>query len=344
LRKRIERGEKNLGGIMDGAEDAAQRAATLTKRLLAFARRQALVPQTIDINNFVDGLTELLRRTLSQAVAIETVLFPALWPARIDPGQLENAIVNLAINARDAMPDGGKLTITTANVTVPEDGDHEVPPGEYVEIAVADTGAGMAPEIAAKAFEPFFSTKAAGSGTGLGLSQVYGFVRQSGGHVTIDSARGRGTTVRMYFRRSLEQPATTRDESRSEALPTGRQEETILVVEDQDTVLRMSVDALRHLGYTVFHANSAEAALPIITRQPGITLLLTDVVMPHTNGLQLADEAKRLQPRLKVLFTTGFAPDVIVHDGLLDAGINLLAKPFTIEQLARLVRDVLDKT
>jgi signal transduction histidine kinase/CheY-like chemotaxis protein len=341
LRKRLERGEKNLDRIIDGAEEGAQRAATLTRRLLAFARRQALMPQTIDIGKFVDGLYELLRRALSEAVEIEAVLAPGLWPVRIDPGQLENAVLNLAINARDAMPDGGKLTITTTNAVCPEGG--RIPAGEYVEIAVGDTGTGMSPDIAAKAFEPFFTTKTAGSGTGLGLSQVYGFVRQSGGYVTIDSEVGQGTTVRMYFRRSLEAPSTPGAETRSALLPTGRQNETILVVEDQETVLRMSVEALRHLGYTVFHADGAEAAMRILLANRDIALLFTDVVMPQTNGRQLAEEAQRHQPRLKVLFTTGFSPDVIVHDGLLDAGIHLLAKPFTIEQLARRVRDVLDK-
>jgi signal transduction histidine kinase len=341
LRKRIERGETDVGRMVDAAEEGAQRAATLTKRLLAFARRQALIPQTIDIEKFVDGLSELLRRALSEAVEIETVLSPGLWPVRIDPGQLENAVLNLAINARDAMPDGGKLTITTTSTTFTESG--RVAPGDYVEIAVTDTGRGMAPDVTAKAFEPFFTTKAAGSGTGLGLSQVYGFVRQSGGYVTIDSEIGRGTTVRMYFRRSLEAPAAPGEEPRPALLPSGRQDEIVLVVEDQETVLRMSVEALRHLGYTVLHADGADTAMRIFEANPHIALLFTDVVMPQTNGRQLAEEAKRLQPRLKVLFTTGFTPDVIVHDGLLDAGVHLLAKPFTMEQLAQRVRDVLDK-
>jgi CheY-like chemotaxis protein len=270
-----------------------------------------------------------------------------LWKARVDPAQLENALINLAVNARDAMPDGGALTIETANAYLDEryaaERD-EVTPGQYVVLAVSDTGTGMPPEVAARAVEPFFTTKEAGKGTGLGLSQVFGFVKQSGGHMAIYSEESRGTTVRIYLPRSYG-PAEVDANGEAVAdtiLPTAAEGDAILVVEDDDHVRRMSVEALRELGYRVVEAGSGAEALELLKSQPQISLLFTDVVMPEMDGRKLASAAKEQRPGLKVLYTTGYTRNAIVHDGTLDAGVALIVKPFTVDQLARKVRAVLE--
>jgi signal transduction histidine kinase len=347
LKRRMQRGETNVGEFVDAAIDAAQRAATLTHRLLAFARQQPLSPEPIDANKFVGGMSDLLRRTLGEATKLETVLAGGLWRVHADSAQLETTVLNLAVNARDAMPEGGRLTIETANAHLDDDYAAQhigVPAGQYVLIAVTDTGTGMSPGVIAKAFEPFFTTKATGRGTGLGLSQVHGFVKQSLGHVKIYSEMGSGTTIKLYLPRfrGADEPVVRVKQDRE--LQVGRPGEVVLVVEDEEQVRQLSVEALRELGYTVLEAPGAVAALNVIDSRPDITLLFTDIVMPDINGRKLADEALRRRPALKVLYTTGYTGNTIIHNGVLDAGVHLVTKPFTLEQLATKVREVLGNT
>jgi PAS domain S-box-containing protein len=322
------------------------RAAALTHRLLAFARQQPLEPKPLDPNKLVGGMSDLLRRTLGETIAIETVLAGGLWRTFADPNQVESAILNLAVNARDAMPEGGQLTIETANTYLDEAyaGAHqEVTPGQYVMIAVTDTGTGMSKETVAKAFEPFFTTKDIGKGTGLGLSQVYGFVKQSGGHVKIYSELGEGTTVRIYLPRYMAQEKMQEEAAAASAVPTGTYRETILVVEDDEDVRASSVETLRELGYRVLEAPDGAAALSVLEREPAVRLLFTDVGLPGgMNGRQLADEARRRRPALQVLFTTGYARNALVHHGRLDPGVELIVKPFTYAALAAKIRALLE--
>jgi len=327
--------------------DGARRAATLTSRLLAFSRRQPLDPKAIEVNRLIVDLADLLQRTLGETIALETVSGAGLWRAMADASQLENSILNLAVNARDAMPNGGKLTIETSNAFFDEEYVSKIPellePGQYVQIAVSDTGMGMTDEVLQKAFEPFFTTKETGKGTGLGLSQVHGFVRQSGGHVRLYSEVGQGTTVKLYLPRATENVIGPDN-------PAGRAQsgvvggnETILVVEDDDSLREFSTAALIELGYRVISAKSAPRALELLDRNSNIDLLFTDVVLPDgKNGRQLADEARRRRPGLRVLYTSGYTRNAIVHHGRLDRGINFIGKPFTFEQLARQVRAILD--
>ncbi len=346
VRALMSRGEHDIGKYVAAAQEGANRAAALTQRLLAFARKQPLAPQTVDPNRFVSGISEMLQRTLTEAIRIETVLAAGLWKVHVDPAQLENALLNLAVNARDAMPAGGRLTIETANTSI--DGvysaaNSDVPAGQYVMVAVTDTGTGMPPDVVARAFEPFFTTKGVGKGSGLGLSQVYGFVRQSGGHVKIYSEPGQGTSIKIYLPRyyGLDQEVD-RSGKASAARPEGSHEEVVLVVEDEANVRRLSVDSLRELGYTVLHADHAERAMQLIETLPRIDLLFTDIIMPDVNGRELSDRARVASPGIKVLFTTGYTRNAVVHNGLLDPGVRLLGKPFTIEQLAVSVRAAID--
>jgi PAS domain S-box-containing protein len=330
----------------DMALQGVERATALTSRLLAFSRRQTLSPQPIEPNKLVGGLSDLLRRSIGESISLETVLAAGLWPTFADPNQLESALLNMALNARDAMPDGGKLTIETANSYLDSAYvallSEPVQPGQYVMIAVADTGIGMDPETRDQAFEPFFTTKEVGKGTGLGLSQVYGFVRQSGGHIKIYSEVDEGTTIKVYLPRhmgALEE--AERDGSIPDtALASGH--EVILVVEDDEALRVYTTDALRELGYTILVAPDAASALKILERSQ-VDLLFTDVVMPGgMNGRQLADEATRRNPVLKVLFTTGYTRNAIVHHGRLDPGVQLIGKPFSFADLGAKVRAVLD--
>jgi PAS domain S-box-containing protein len=325
--------------------NGARRAGALTQRLLAFSRRQPLDPKPIDVNILVSGMSDLLHRALGETVSVETVRAAGLWRVEADPNELEAAILNLAVNARDAMPDGGRLTIETANAHIDEGyalSHAEVVPGQYVGISVSDTGTGMDANTVAQAFEPFFTTKPVGKGTGLGLSQVYGFVKQSGGHVKIYSEVGQGTTVRIYLPRLVGQQDEIPAES-AMPLPEGTREETVLVVEDDDDVRTHSVESLRDLGYRVIEAHDGPSALRLLERQPRVDLLFTDVVLPSgMTGAQVAAQARALRPNLKVLFTTGYARNAIIHHGRLDKGVQLITKPFTFADLAAKVRDVLD--
>ncbi|MGC1302301.1 MAG: ATP-binding protein [Caulobacteraceae bacterium] len=329
---------------LDMATQGAQRAATLTARLLAFSRRQPLKPTPLDLNVVVRDSTELLHRTLGETTELESVLAPRLWPIEADQNQLESAILNLAVNARDAMPDGGKLTIETGNALLDESyaaTDSEVVPGQYVMLSITDSGVGMSKYILSRVFEPFYTTKEVGKGTGLGLSMIYGFVKQSGGHVTLYSEEGQGTTVRLYFPRYRGELGAA-EEAPSLPAPEGQKNEIVLVVEDNHDVRAYSVMILNELGYSVLEAGDAEAALAILKRPGRIDLLFTDVVLPGRTGRMLADEAKTLRPDLRVLFTTGYSRNAIVHQGRLDPGVQLITKPFTFEQLAVRLRDVLD--
>jgi PAS domain S-box-containing protein len=335
--------ERNVAAALRGAS----RAALLTERLLAFSRRQALSPQVISANKLVVGMSELLRRTLGETISIETVLAGGLWPTFVDANQLENALINLAVNARDAMPEGGRLTIETANSYLDEDYANrhggDVRPGQYVGIFVSDTGTGMSKEIAAQAFEPFFTTKDAGEGTGLGLSQVYGFIKQSEGHVKIYSEVGQGTTVKLYLPRHLGSVDEDNDVVRARAIPRARQGETVLVVEDDPDVREYTVEMVGELGYQVLSAADGPSALGLLDDNADVKLLFTDVVLPGgMNGRRLAEQALRRRPMLKVLFTTGYARNAIVHQGRLDPDVDVVFKPFTYSQLAVKIRQALD--
>jgi signal transduction histidine kinase len=345
IKRRLARGEADVGKYVDSALEAADRAANLTHRLLAFSRRQPLAPQPVDVNKLVAGMSDLLRRTIGEQIRVETVLAGGLWRTRVDRGELENAILNLAVNARDAMADGGRLTIETANCHLDDtyaSAHVEVPAGQYVLVAVTDNGCGMPPDVRAMAFDPFFTTKGVGKGTGLGLSQVHGFVKQSGGHVKIYSEPGDGTTIKLYLPRfhGTEQAAMERSTDRP--MPRGDIDTLILVVEDDERARQVTAESLRELGYSVVHADSAASALEILAAHPGVRLLFTDIVMPDVNGRKLAEEAVRRVPGIKVLYTTGYTPNAIVHNGIVDPGVQLISKPFTLEQLARKVHAVLD--
>ncbi len=343
LKRRAKRGETNIDELADAALDGAQRAASLTQRLLAFSRQQALRPEPVDVNKLVAGVSELLRRTIGENIRIETVLGAGMWRTSVDPHQLENALLNLGANSRDAMPDGGRLTVETANSHL-DNGYAQsagVSPGQYVMLAVTDTGSGMEPDVVAKAFDPFFTTKGVGKGTGLGLSQVYGFVRQSGGHVKIYSEVGQGTSIKIYLPRFMGELATPATAA-SEAIVPETDGTCVLVVEDEEAVRNFAVAALKEIGYRVISAPDAALGLAQLKQNPDVAVLFTDIVMPGLNGRQLADEALRLRPTLKVLFTTGYTKNAVVHNGVLDAGVHLLSKPFTIEQLSTAMRTVRD--
>ncbi|HZE61956.1 MAG TPA: CHASE3 domain-containing protein [Burkholderiales bacterium] len=346
LQRRLSAGERDVARYVEAVIRSADRAASVTQRLLAFARRQPLEPKALDANKLVAGATEMLRRSLPETIALETALAGGLWWTQVDPNQLESAILNLALNARDAMPAGGKLTIETANAFLDETyaGAHaEVAPGQYVMIALSDSGTGMPKDVAARAFEPFFTTKDEGQGTGLGLSQVFGFIKQSRGHVKLYSEAGEGTTVKIYLPRLDSAPLA---EAAVEVKPKTMKEakETILLVEDDEDVRGFIGDSLRELGYEVFAAGDGPAALRVLDERPEVDLLFTDVGLPNgMNGRVLAEEARLRRRQLKVLFTTGYARNAIIHHGRLDAGVDLIAKPYTQTELAAKVRKVLDR-
>ncbi|CAH0357149.1 MULTISPECIES: response regulator [unclassified Sphingobium] len=346
-KRRLAQGDTDILKFIDNAVDGATRGAALTHRLLAFSRQQALSPVVSDINALVRGMEDLLRRSLGETIKLEFVLAGGLWRTNVDPGQLENAILNLAVNARDAMPQGGQLTVETMNAHLDDAYARkhaDVVAGQYVVVAVSDSGSGMPADVVERAFDPFFTTKALGEGTGLGLSQIHGFVKQSGGHVKIYTEIGQGTTIKIYMKRvHAEGRASSTETNTAElVMPLGSPTEIILVVEDEAGVREASVNSLRELGYTVRHAASGEQALKLLEQQSGIALLFTDVVMPGMSGRQLAEEVITRHGPTRVVYTTGYTSNAIVHNGVVDPGVELLSKPFTLDQLARKIRKALD--
>lgn len=333
----------DLKGMAAMSGEAASRAAALTRHLLAFARRQALEPEAVDVQRLLDNMEPLLRRTLMESISIDIIHGPEQWPCVADAAQLENAVLNLCLNARDAMPEGGRLTIETANTHLDHDYAErhaEVSPGDYVQISVSDNGDGIPADMIDRVFDPFFTTKSTEKGSGLGLSMVFGFIKQSHGHITLYSEEGQGTTVRLYLPRSDSAP------ERSSAKPTAelpRGNEAILLVEDDELVYEYSAQALSSLGYRVLGARDGHEALTLLEGPKHVDLLFTDIVMPGgMNGRQLADEAQRRRPGLKVLFTSGYTENAVVHQGRLDPGVQLISKPYRRDELARRLRTILD--
>jgi len=348
LQRDLPEDQARLRRAADNAMAGAERAALLTQRLLAFSRRQPLAPERIDPNRLVSGMSDLLNRTLGETIEVETIQSARIWPVEIDVNQMENALLSLAVNARDAMPDGGKLTIEVANTHIDEAyaaQEAEVSPGQYVLISVSDTGQGMDEDVLSHAIEPFFTTKEVGRGTGLGLSMVYGFIKQSGGHIRVYSERGHGTTVKMYLPRFYGPLPDNDTGTVSRATPVCGGDETVLVCEDDDKVRAYTVDVLKELGYRVMEADNGAAALQALeTASEPIDLLFTDVILPGgMTGADIAQQARAQQPGLRILFATGYARNAIIHHGRLDPGVELLTKPFTYAELAAKVRDMLDR-
>src|SRR6266851_3318401 len=340
LQTRLNQGRTdNVARYIDAAMTSANRAAALTHRLLAFARRQPLIPKSVDANQLVVSLEDLLRRTIGETIDLKIVAANDLWLTLCDPNQLESALLNLAINARDAMPGGGKLTISTANVRL--DGvtadTPALSPGDYICIGVTDTGIGMSAEVAARAFDPFFTTKPIGQGTGLGLSMIYGFARQSNGHVTIDSKLGRGTSVKLYLPRHHGDTASELA-SAIGAAEHGVTGETVLVVEDEPVVRAVILEMLGDQGYRTLEAFDGPSGLRILRNPQRVDLLVTDVGLPGMNGRQLADQARETRPDLKILFITGYAESVAMSDGFLQPGMEMITKPFDLDILSRRIR------
>ena len=344
LTARIAQGRlKDLDRYVTAAQGAAKRAAALTHRLLAFSRRQTLEPKAIDVNRLVAGMEELVRRTVGPQITVEVVVAGGLWATMADPNQLENALLNLCINARDAMPDGGRLTIETGNRWLDRQAapERDLPAGQYVTLCVSDSGIGMPPDVVARAFDPFFTTKPIGTGTGLGLSMIYGFARQSGGQARIYSEVGKGTMVCLYLPRHIGEaegggPETPR------AAPVPGEGETVLVVDDEPTVRMLVTEVLEDLGYTPIEAADGTAGLKVLETNRRIDLLVTDVGLPGMNGRQLADAGRVLRPGLPVLFITGYAENAVLSHGHLDPGMHVLTKPFNMEELARRLRDLIE--
>jgi PAS domain S-box-containing protein len=342
LQTRLNQGRTdNVARYINAAMTSANRAAALTHRLLAFARRQPLIPKSTDVNQLVVSLEDLLRRTIGETIDLEIAASDDLWCTLCDPNQLESALLNLAINARDAMPDGGKLTISTANARL-DSVTAETPalsPGDYVCIAVTDSGVGMSAEVAARAFDPFFTTKPIGQGTGLGLSMIYGFARQSNGHVTIDSKIGQGTSVKLYLPRHHGDVAALHAFAVKAAEPAATGE-TVLVVEDEPVVRAVILEMLAEQGYRTLEAVDGPSGLRILRDRERIDLLVTDVGLPGMNGRQLADQARETRPDLKILFITGYAESVAIADGFLQPGMEMITKPFDLENLSQRIREM----
>jgi PAS domain S-box-containing protein len=343
MQTRLDQGRtENISRYINAAMTSANRAAALTHRLLAFARRQPLIPKSVDANALVVSLEDLLRRTIGETIDLDLVASAGLWHTLCDPNQLESALLNLAINARDAMPDGGKLTIATANARI-EGIDADTPallPGDYIRIDVSDTGTGMTPEVAARAFDPFFTTKPIGQGTGLGLSMIYGFARQSNGHVLIDSKLGAGTSVILYLPRHQGEAAMEQVASAS-AEEYGATGETVLVVEDEPVVRGVIIEMLQEQGYRTLQAVDGPSGLRMLRLNKRIDLLVTDVGLPGMNGRQLADQARETRPDLKILFITGYAENAAIAEGFLQPGMEMITKPFDLDNLSQRIRDMI---
>jgi CheY-like chemotaxis protein len=344
---RIEQGRlRDLDRFIISAQGATARAAALTHRLLAFARRQPLDPKPIEANKLIVSMEDMLQRTIGPGIKLETVLGIGVWPILCDPNQLENAILNLCINARDAMPNGGCLTIETSNGWV--DGQNasgrDMQPGQYVVISITDTGTGMTPEVLARAIDPFFTTKPIGQGTGLGLSMGYGFAKQSNGQLRLYSEVGQGTTVRLYLPRY--RGAMTEEDELAPLPPAPRAEadETVLIVDDEPTVRMLVAEVLADLGYAAIEAADAASGLKVLQSDVRIDLLITDIGLPGgMNGHQMADAGREKRPKLKVLFITGYAENAVLNNASLLPGMHVLAKPFAIDQLASRIRDIFGK-
>jgi len=345
MQARISQGRvTDVERYIGAAQGAAKRAAALTHRLLAFSRRQTLTPKPTDVRQLVTGMEELIQRTVGPAIEIETVNAAGLWTSLIDPSQLENAILNLCINARDAMPDGGKITIETGNRWMDQRAADQrgLGPGQYISLCVSDTGTGMPPAVVEKAFDPFFTTKPIGEGTGLGLSMIYGFAKQSGGSVAIYSEVGDGTMVCVYLPRHLGAAAADEIAGSTEPLPLAEAGETVLVVDDEPTVRMLVAEVLTDLGYTALEAVDGPAGLKILNSDLRVDLLITDVGLPGgMNGRQVADAARGVRPGLKVLFITGYAENAVLSHGHLDPGMHVLTKPFAMDVLASRIRDLM---
>ncbi len=326
------------------AQGASKRAAALTHRLLAFARRQTLDPKPTEINRLVADLEDLIRRTMGPAVVVEVVAAGGLWTTLVDPNQLESALLNLCINARDAMPDGGRLTIETGNRWLDERSarGRDLPPGQYVSLCVSDTGTGMPPEVVARAFDPFFTTKPVGQGTGLGVSMVHGFVRQSGGQVRIYSEPGQGTMICLYLSRHRAEADEAESLPDLAEMPRAEQGETVLVVDDDSAVRTLVTEVLEDLGYAAIEAADGPSGLKVLHSNRRIDLLVSDVGLPgDMNGRQLADAARVSRPALKVLFITGYAENAVVGNGHLEPGMHVLTKPFAMETLASRIKIII---
>ncbi len=329
---------------VSAAQGAAKRAAALTHRLLAFSRRQTLAPKPTDVTRLVSGMQELIQRTVGPAIEIEAVNSAGLWPSLIDPGQLENAVLNLCINARDAMPDGGKITIETGNRWIDQRTAEErgLEPGQYISLCVSDTGTGMSPDVVSKAFDPFFTTKPIGMGTGLGLSMIYGFAKQSGGSVRIYSEIGQGSMICIYLPRYLGDTVSSDAPTEVEAVPRAEAGETVLVIDDEPTVRMLVGEVLTDLGYTAIEAADGPAGLKVVNSDLRIDLLITDVGLPGgMNGRQVADAARMVRPELKVLFITGYAENAVLSHGHLDPGMHVVTKPFAMDALAARIRELI---
>jgi PAS domain S-box-containing protein len=345
MRMRMAQGRlQDVERYVNAALGATSRAAALTHRLLAFSRRQTLDPKVVDANRLIAGMEDLARRTIGPTVTLEAVFAAGLWPCRCDPHQLENAILNLCINARDAMPDGGRLTIETANTWIDHDTarERDLPQGQYIAVCVSDTGTGMTPEVIARAFDPFFTTKPAGKGTGLGLSMIYGFARQSGGQVRIYSEEGHGATVKLYLPRHHGEAADEAPVPEPVEAPRATDGETVLIVDDEPTVRMLVADTLSELGYQAIETGDAASGLRVLKSDARVDLLVSDVGLPGgMNGKQMADEARKSRPDLKVLFITGYAENAAISNGHLEPGMHVLSKPFAIDRLAARIRAII---
>jgi PAS domain S-box-containing protein len=347
MRTRMAQGRiGELDRYITAAHGAASRAAALTHRLLAFARRQTLDSKPVDVNRLVAGIEELVRRTVGPQIQVETVLGAGLWTTFCDPHQLENALLNLSINARDAMPGGGRLTIESANSWIDDTTarDRDMAPGQYVAVCVSDTGTGMAPDVIARAFDPFFTTKPVGQGTGLGLSMIYGFAKQSGGQARIYSEVGDGTTVKLYLPRHHGKAEDDSDEPLFAQAPKAQGGEVVMVVDDEPSVRMLVTETLAELGLGAIEAADTASALRALQSDMKIDLLITDIGLPGgMNGRQLADRAREGRPKLRVLFVTGYAENAAIGSGRLDPGMHVLSKPFAMDKLATRVRSILDE-
>ena len=347
MSNRLAQGRINeLERYITAAQGAATRAASLTHRLLAFSRQQTLDPKAVDANKLISGMDDLVRRTVGRSIAIETVLAAGLWPCLCDPNQLESAILNLCINARDAMPDGGRITVETANTWVDQSTGRErdMPAGQYVAVCVSDNGCGMPPDVLSRALDPFYTTKPTGKGTGLGLSMIYGFAKQSGGQVRLYSEVGQGTTAKIYLPRHHGTADQDLETNLHKPLPRSSAGETVLVVDDEPTIRMLVADTLAELGYQAIEAGDAASGLKVLESDAQIDLLITDIGLSgRMNGKQMADIARTKRPKLRVLFITGYAENAAITNGRLEPGMHVMSKPFPMEKLASRIRSIIEE-